>query len=106
MEEELTKPEKRMEELWDGGRRARRRRAGSEMKEIGILVAAARSEAEGSESREGEANSEPVEEGSGAEVLCSRDARLDVVRGGSTVGVSATVVRKVILRWLQSIDGL
>ena len=76
------------------------------MKEIGILAAAARSDAVGNESRGGEANGEPAEEGSGAEVLCSRDARLGVDRGESTVGVSATVIRKVILRWLQSIDGL
>jgi hypothetical protein len=95
-----------MEELWDGGRRARRRRAGSEMKDIGILAAAARSDAEGTESRGGEANDEPAEEGSGAEVLCLRDARLGVDRGESTVGVSALVVRKVILRWLQSINRL
>ena len=96
------------------------------MKEIGILAAAARSDAEGSESkgdeprrdeatgepnegadsRGGKANGEPAEEGSGAEALCSRDARLGVDREVSMAGVSATIVRKVILRWIQSIDGL
>ena len=95
-----------MEELWDGGRQARRQRAGLEMKEIRILVAAVHSKAKGSDSRGGEANGEPVEEGSGAEVLCSRGAHLGVDCRESTVGVSAMVIRKVILHWVQSIDGL
>ena len=57
------KPEKRMEELWDCGRRDRRRIAGSEMKDIGILAAAARKETDGAASRVGEAKGEPVNGG-------------------------------------------
>ena len=76
------------------------------MKDTGILATAARSEAVGVESREGEAEGEPAEGGSGAEVLCSRDAHLGVDHGGSMVGDSATVIRKVILCSIQSIDGL
>ena len=76
------------------------------MKEIGILVMATHSEAEGNDSREGEASGEPVKEGSRAEVLCSRGVHLDVNNRELTVGVSASVVRKVILCWLQSIDRL
>jgi hypothetical protein len=95
-----------MDEWWDGGKRESRRMAGSEMKDIGILAAAARSDAVGGDSRMGEANGEPAGGSSGAEVLCSKDARLGVDRGESTGGDSATVVRNVILRWIQSIDGL
>ena len=91
------KPERRMEELWEGGRRERSRMVGSEMNETGTRAAAARSEAEGGNSREGEAEVEPAVWGSGAAELCSVDARLGVNHGGS-VGGPASVVRKVILR--------
>jgi len=40
MEVELMKPEWRIEQLWDCGKRDSMRIAGSEMKEIGILAAA------------------------------------------------------------------
>ena len=53
-----------------------------EMKDIGILLMAACSEAKGNDLREGEANGEPVKEGSGVEVLCLRGACLELLITG------------------------